>query len=122
MFGSEITFDEAIFITIFSILTVFVVLACLVFLIQLTAKVMNRKKEEKTEEVTESTQEVQDSSATLISSEAEDEDMAPISVLLTAAVAAHRSNDKASADFVVRKFRQVTNNETPWILASRNMK
>lgn len=122
MFGSEITFDESIFITIFSILTVFVVLACLVFLIQLTAKVMNRKKEEKTEEVTESTQEVQDSSATLISSEAEDEDMAPISVLLTAAVAAHRSNDKASADFVVRKFRQVTNNETPWILASRNMK
>ncbi len=122
MFGSEITFDESIFITIFSILTVFVVLACLVFLIQLTAKVMNRKKEEKTEEVAESTQEVQDSSATLISSEAEDEDMAPISVLLTAAVAAHRSNDKASADFVVRKFRQVTNNETPWILASRNMK
>lgn len=122
MFGSEITFDESIFITIFSILTVFVVLACLVFLIQLTAKVMNRKKEEKTEEVAESTQEVQDSSATLISSEAEDEDMAPISVLLTAAVAAHRSNHKASADFVVRKFRQVTNNETPWILASRNMK
>ena len=85
MFGSEITFDESIFITIFSILTVFVVLACLVFLIQLTAKVMNRKKEEKTEEVAESTQEVQDSSATLISSEAEDEDMAPISVLFTAA-------------------------------------
>lgn len=124
MFGSEITFDEAIFITLFSVLVVFLVLAILVLLIKVTATVLNRNKEEKKEE--KAAPATQSAAPAAVSQTVGTKDIDKKNkdkvILLTAAVAAYRSSTNASGDFVVRKFRQVANNESPWILASRNYK
>lgn len=122
MFGQEISFDESLFITLFSMAVVFVVLAVLVLLIKVVAGILNKNTPDKgnsskQKDAVKAAPVASQPQASVVDSRMEKEKKAAI---ITAAIAAYRGKQRPGGDFYVRSYRKVNNNETPWELAARN--
>lgn len=108
MFGEHVTLGQAVLIALFSITAVFLVLLAISLLIELTAKVVNRKKQEpqplRQAEVIEAAEE----------NEADD---SGLNAAIAAAVAVYLN--KAPGTFIVRSITPVET-ESDWSRLSRS--
>lgn len=107
MFGDQVTLGQAVLIALFSITVVFLVLLAISYLIEITAKIVNRQKKEAPSvpapEVSETAQTVQNDGE--------------LTAAITAAVAAYLGREPGT--FVVRSITKA-DSESDWSRLSRS--
>lgn len=109
--GQEITMGNAVTICLFSLITVFVVLFAISFMIDIMAAIINKSKKKSETVATPAPAAAPVVSASAAPSSSND------AVLVAAAVAAYLG--LSTDQFVVRSIRRVTNTETSWSQVGR---
>lgn len=108
-FGDIVTFSDAVFICLFSLVVVFVVLLAISFLIDIIAWLVNRGESKSKDAPAPAASEPAPAAPAKNSNEA---------VLIAAAVAAYLG--RSPEQFVVRSYRRIPTDESAWGQVSRH--